>query len=330
MLIFSGLFFVPQSRSADSCQHYTDADIQNSDMAVYRENYIPKEYFPERDFWQYADIAFMSFLLLAGFTVIVRRGKSRNLTFLAAMALLYFGVVRGGCICPVGSVANLAVGLKTPNMLGRITLAIFMIPLISAWLFGRVFCTTACPLGTVQHLLYKRKKFVRLPRVFLIIGVASTTLVLVLTIVSALFRSRFLVCELDPYRVLFFNGYAWFKQLSGFLLHNPQPEHVILLACSGGLLVYTAIIMIVGWWVPRPFCRFLCPYGVLLGLVSIVAFRRRTIDRDTCVLCGQCEKACPVQAISMDRPSKQISLSSYHCVQCGKCSDACRFDSIKN
>jgi polyferredoxin len=272
----------------------------------------------------------LSGLLLVGFGMIVTKRSSRSLTFMAAIAFLYFGIVRGGCICPVGSVANLVVGLKTPNMLGRITLAIFLIPLVAAWLFGRVFCTTACPLGTIQHLLYKRKKFIRLPRVFLLLGIVSTVLILLATIHAALFRSRFLICELDPYRVLFFNGYAWFKQVSGMLLHNPQPEHVILLACSGGILIYTAVILLIGWWIPRPFCRFVCPYGVLLGLLAMVAFRRRTIDSQSCVYCGQCEKACPVQAITINRAEKEVSLSSYHCVQCGKCSDACRFDSIKS
>jgi polyferredoxin len=215
-------------------------------------------------------------------------------------------------------------------MIGRITLAIFLIPLVSAWIFGRVFCTAACPLGAVQHLLYSRKRFIRLPRAFVKISLFTTAAVLLATIFFALSNRMFLICELDPYRVLFFNGYAWFKQIAGLIMRTPQPEHLILTVCSGGLLIYTAVILVIGWWIPRIFCRFVCPYGVMLGVVSLVSFRQRTIDSSSCVYCGRCEKVCPVQAITIDRKSKTINLSSYHCVQCNECTDACSLDAVKS
>jgi hypothetical protein len=246
LALFVCCFALRTAQAVESCQHHSQEDIENSDIAVYRDNYVPVEYFPEHDLWRYADIAVMSILLIAGFVMVVRKSRSRNLIFAAAVAFIYFGIVRGGCICPVGAVANMSVGLKNPNMIGRTTLAIFLIPLVSAWLFGRVFCTTACPLGAVQHLLYSRKRFIRLPRLFVKISLFTTVAVLLATVFFAVSNRMFLICELDPYRVLFFNGYAWFRQLTGFIMHTPQPEHLILLACSGGLLVYTAVMLVIG------------------------------------------------------------------------------------
>ena len=86
--------------------------------------------------------------------------------------------------------------------------------------------------------------------------------------------------------------------------------------------------LVLGRWVYRPFCRFVCPYGVLLGLFSMVALKRRHIEQNQCVKCGRCEKQCPVQAIVLDPKTREYRISSYHCIQCNRCSSICRKNGI--
>ncbi|MCX7804445.1 MAG: 4Fe-4S binding protein, partial [Planctomycetota bacterium] len=72
-----------------------------------------------------------------------------------------------------------------------------------------------------------------------------------------------------------------------------------------------------------PFCRYVCPYGVLLGLFSLAAFRRRKLP-ENCRACGACERSCPVGAIRTDRERRTAEADACRCIQCGICRDACR------
>jgi NAD-dependent dihydropyrimidine dehydrogenase PreA subunit len=65
----------------------------------------------------------------------------------------------------------------------------------------------------------------------------------------------------------------------------------------------------VGAFVARPYCRYMCPYGVLLGLLSRVAWRSAEITPRTCVRCRLCERVCPVDAIEPpETPPEDVAL----------------------
>ena len=66
-------------------------------------------------------------------------------------------------------------------------------------------------------------------------------------------------------------------------------------------------------------CRYLCPYGALMGLAGLASPLRIRRDRDLCIDCARCAKACPSQ-LPVDR---LVSIRSAECTGCLECVAAC-------
>ena len=329
-LVLAGWQMVSAQETASAAPCYkipSSEDISsNEGIATYREQYRPQQYFPESAAWVGADIAMLAAILLLGCVMVWRQVHTRHFWLPAVLSLLYFGFLRGGCICPVGSVANLAIGIRHPEMIGLSTGAMFLLPLAVALFIGRVFCIAGCPLGVLQHLLGGRRSHTLPPLPHAILRIFPVV-TLVATAWLALRGTCFLVCLLDPYKTAFFFGYGWIERVFHWL-HGGLVEPGLLRVgdlTSWGIF---AAAVLLGRWVYRPFCRFVCPYGVLLGLFSMVAFKRRRIEQSQCVQCGICEKQCPVDAITRDPTTREYRISSYHCIQCNGCSSSCRKDGI--
>lgn len=295
------------------------------DLYDYKEAYVPIEFHHEPFGMEVVDVALLSLVMGLGVWFSLKRKPARYLSFTMLAGLLYFGLFRGGCICPVGSTTNFIIGLAAPEMIGKVVAVLFLLPLVFAFLFGRVFCSSACPLGALQHLLSRRKNPPLSPR-FNAAFRMLPILLLGATIWGALRGGLFIACKLDVYKVVFFTGYAWIDQIIAWTQGALVESRLLWV---GDWLAWSSLILalVLGFFVPRPFCRFLCPYGVLLGIFSRLGLRRRRIDSDSCVNCAQCEKSCPVQAISADAAGFQIS--EFHCIQCGRCDDACNLGGIK-
>jgi ferredoxin len=298
----------------------------NEVMSSYREQYSPRQYVPESNAWIVADITMLAAILLLGGVMVWRHVHFRHFWIPALVTLLYFGFLRGGCICPVGSVANMAIGLKHPEMIGISTGVMFLLPLVAAFIMGRVFCVAGCPLGAVQHLLGGKRslKIPALPHAMLR---ALPVVTLAATAWLAIRGTCFLVCLLDPYKTAFFFAYGWIQRLLQGVQGGLVEPGVLWVGDLTAWGIFAAAILL-GLWVYRPFCRFICPYGVLLGWFAMVALKRRQIEQSQCVQCGICEKHCPVHAIVRDPQTKDFQISSYHCIQCNRCSSLCRKSGI--
>jgi len=297
------------------------------DMVEYRDAYVPQEFHFESFNWEIADIVVLALLLTVASLLSVRHHPKRRLTALSVIGLLYFGLFRGGCICPVGATTNFCIGLAAPELIGKTVAILFLLPLITAFFFGRVFCTSACPLGAIQHLFSRKDGYqvgARLDRILRLLPFA----LLAATAWGALRSGIFLACKLDVYKLIFFSGYAWIGQL-GDWLHGTLTEPRLLFV--GDLFAWLALgfTLLLGIFVHRPFCRYACPYGVLLGFFSKVGLRKRSIDPESCFSCIQCTKTCPTQAISADFAKRTVKVSSFRCVQCGRCDETCTTDSLQ-
>lgn len=298
------------------------------ELADYKEAYIPQEFHWESFNWEIADVTVLTAFLILASLLSVKHFQRYWFTGLVSAALFYFGCIRGGCICPVGASTNFIMGLAAPEMVGKLVAVLFLLPLITAFFFGRVFCSSACPLGAIQHLV-SRKNGIQIPRRLNNILRMIPFALLIATAWGALRSGMFLACKLDIYKPVFFTGHAWFGQLTDQINGKAMEPGLLIV---GNLITWLTLlaVLILGIFVPRPFCRFACPYSVLLGFFARIGLRKRHIDAESCFSCVMCTKTCPVQAITANPMKTVVKVSDFHCVQCGRCDVTCKSDSFQS
>jgi ferredoxin len=222
--------------------------------------------------WAHIDIALLVVALgLAAWLVFKKRSR-RGLVMLTVASLIYFGFFRKGCVCPIGAIQNVALAAGGHGYaLPLVVAAFFILPLVFTLFFGRVFCSSVCPLGAIQDVVLWRP--VHLPAwLDQALGLFAYVY-LGLAVLLAWLNSDFLICRYDPF--------IGFFRLSG-------PAHMLFLG---------AVLLLISMFVGRVYCRFICPYSVLLRILSPFSKRRVSITPEECVDCRLCEKACPFGAI---------------------------------
>lgn len=246
---------------------------------------------PRAAWWSAVDAALLAAALSLSIWIVLRR-RSRNwLVALTIACLLYFGFYREGCICPIGAIQNVAVGFTDASYtVPVVVLVFFFLPLIAALFAGRAFCGGVCPLGALQELVLLKP--VTVPRLLdKILGLFKyvyLVLALWFAVRPALDRD-FIICRFDPF--------VGFFRLTG----------------SASMIFFGAALLLLAVFIGRPYCRYLCPYGALLALISRLAWRRVTITPDEELDCGLCAEACPYGAI------EQMRAQPSSCLYCARC-----------
>jgi NosR/NirI family transcriptional regulator, nitrous oxide reductase regulator len=222
---------------------------------------------------EYLDVTVLLIVLLVTTWLVLKKRSRIGVFWISVFSLLYFGWYREGCICAVGSVQNVVLGIVDPTYAIPVTaLIFFMLPLLFALFAGRIFCAGACPLGAIQDII--AFKPIELPKwIQKVLGLIPF-LYLGLAVLLVATKSEFIICRYDP----FVGFFRW-----------DAPFHMIVL----GLL-----FLVTGIFVARPYCRFFCPYGVLLGWMSTFSSHHMTITPSACIQCKLCANSCPFGAIN--------------------------------
>lgn len=228
---------------------------------------------PRAEILEYLDIFVLIVSLSLVTWFILKKRSRRGVFWMSVFAVLYFGFYREGCICAVGSVQNATLALfNSAYSIPISALLFFIIPLLYTLFFGRTFCAGICPLGAIQDIFAFRPISIKL-WLEKVLGIIPF-IYLGLSILYAATGTDFIICRYDPF-VGFFRFDATF-----------------MMFCIG------AILLIIGIFIARPYCRFLCPYGAILNLVSMFSFRHMTITPKECINCKLCENSCPFEAIN--------------------------------
>ncbi len=229
---------------------------------------------------------------------------NHSLVEAGAVGLPIIGSASLHAVCPFGGVVSIYQYATTGTFVKTTHESSFILMWVvfALTLFlGPVFCGWVCPLGSIQEWLgklgkklferkynrlipYRFDRFLRYLRYLMLGWVVYMTAV----------TGKLFFADIDPY----------------FALFNFWTGEV---AVAG--LVILGIVLAASLLVERPFCKYACPYGAVLGIFNL--FRIFKIKRNvpTCTDCKACDRSCP-----MNIPvSTGTVVRSHQCITCMKC-----------
>lgn len=175
-------------------------------------------------------------------------------------------------------------------------LALFAVSLVAALIFGRVYCGYACPMNTLMipiEWLSKKLKLQTADTPKWLKNGYFTWITLGISVAVMLLSKR--------------------------LLHVDLPILPFWLVMS---------ILITLRYKPAVFHNLICPFGALQRTFGRFARLSEKVDKDACVGCKLCEKACPSNAIVVSSEDKKAVINTALCHQCIKCQQVCPKDAI--
>ncbi len=267
--------------------------------------------------------------------------------FFFALLFLFLGIQ----VQPFSTLADILLRLQfLPSLLRffaiffSITALGFILVMILSLLFGRIYCSGICPLGTFQDIVIaiarrlkpKKKRrfhFTSNRKRILRYGVLSATIIFWVS------GSMFLVNLLDPYAnfgklsaSLFQPAYIWLHNALAFSLErfdvfilSPMTMHALPWDV---VLISTAIfltIVVMAAWRGRLFCNTLCPVGSILSIFTGKPLYQITFSDEACTFCSRCEWVCKAECLN----SKTRHVDHSRCINCFNCLASCPNEGIR-
>ena len=252
-----------------------------------------------------------------------------------AVSAMLFALLTGGLTSYGSTLPALASWVERIQFMPAVLL--FSLSTVIVWVlvtlvFGRIYCSTVCPLGTFQDI------FARLPR----LGRVSTryhyhysrpltlcrNLSLGLAFAVMILGVSALISVLDPFGLYSRLCASVLKPLWGMALNLfREPGVVVGAATFAGVMTAVVTLSVIAGLAfrnGRTFCNSICPVGTTLGYVSRWSIFHIDIDTDKCIQCRECEYVCKASCI--DLISHVVDGS--RCVGCFDCLPVCPNDAI--
>ncbi|MGZ4814275.1 MAG: 4Fe-4S binding protein [Terriglobales bacterium] len=212
---------------------------------------------------------------------------------------------------PIAGLMNLKAALLTGSIPKLHPAGMFLIVafVTISLVFRKTFCSWLCPVGTLSEYLWKlgRKVFRRnlhLPRK-LDLGLRGLKYLLLGFFLWAVY-------SMSPHDI-----HAFLESPYGLIADVKMLNFFRFLGETG--LIVIGVLVLLSVVIQNFWCRYLCPYGALMGLASLFSPLRIARDTDTCIDCAKCAKACPSQ-LPVDQ---LITIKSAECTGCMECIAVC-------
>jgi NosR/NirI family nitrous oxide reductase transcriptional regulator len=266
IIIFLLLLF-PHLISAQTVERFPKPDFQTEYQRPDLKTPEPRS--PVKEF---VDVLVLVAALSLGTYFVLKQRSRRNIFLLMVFSLIYFGFYRKGCVCSIGAIQNISFALFDSGYAIPLTvIAFFVFPLLFSLFFGRTFCAAVCPLGAAQDVVVLKPQ--KIPTWLAHVLSIIPYLYLGLAVLFAATGAGFIICQYDPFIGFFRFGVSF------------------------NMLIFGISMLLLGSVIARPYCRFLCPLGVLLNWMSRLSKWQVTITPDYCNNCRLCEESCPFGAI---------------------------------
>lgn len=199
------------------------------------------------------------------------------------------------------------------NSIHPAAVIVFLTAILASLLLRRSFCSWICPVAVLSESAWKggfslMRRNPRLP-VWLDVGLRSLKYLLMLFFIYSI-AIAMSPDALDRFIQSDYHKIADVRLMNFFLHISPIALGIIL------MLVLLSVVL------RNPFCRYLCPYGALLGLVAVLSPLRVTRNTERCLSCGVCSQVCPTYIDVMHKKS----VVSPECIGCWRCISHCRFN----
>lgn len=222
------------------------------------------------------------------------------------LAPLLIGSPSLHAVCPFGGVVTIYTYFTEGAFIQKIyqsSITLMWLILALTLLFGPVFCGWICPFGTVEEFIGKigRKIFKKKYNNFIPLKLDKLLrylryVILIVVVVNTAISGKLLFSDFDPY----------------FALFNIWSSEVARLS-----LLILGLVLIGSLFVERPWCKYLCPLGALLGIFNLFRIAKLKRNEKTCIDCKACDRVCPM---NIDISTTKV-VSDPQCISCLLCTD---------
>lgn len=192
------------------------------------------------------------------------------------------------------------------SMIHPAGLVIFGLACLTALLLKKAFCAWLCPVGLLaeglarlSHRLFRRR--IKLPS-WLDVPLRGLKYLLAAYFVWAVF------VQMDAREIAVFLGSPYNKVADVKMLHFFTRMSTLTAQVLGALVILSVVV-------PYFWCRFLCPYGALLGVLSTLSPLKVVRRAPDCTDCGQCAAVCP-SFLDVDRKDRVDDPECTGCLEC--------------
>ncbi len=212
---------------------------------------------------------------------------------------------------PIASLMNLKTLVLTRSVPETHAAGMFMLIAFGSisFMYRKAFCSWMCPVGAISEWLWQTgctlfKRALTPPR-WLDLPLRGLKYILL-----GLFLYVVIAMPVPQIRAFLGSDYGLVADVKmlNFFRHMGEGTAIFLVVLAALSLV-----------VKNTWCRYLCPYGALMGLVSLVSPTRIVRNAEACIDCAKCAKACPA-GLPVD---VLASVRSAECTACMSCVAVC-------